>query len=677
MAHSINNVTTAAKLDTDFSKRRILQNVLLIWIDGSSTEFDKDFQQTLYQIRNEINDVTIFSQLDQCVDFLQGIHTEEVFVISSGYMGQELVPRIHSMARVNSIYIFCGNQTAHKQWITKWSKIKGVYNHIQPICEALRSSVKQCNQDAIPVSFVVSDDMSSTTDLNQLEPSFMYTQLFKNTLIDMEHNEQSRQDLMNYCRRKYAGNLCELTIIDEFERSYCSNKAIWWYTRECFTYQMLNLALRLLEADIIVNMGFFIHDLHRQIEQLHQEQIGQYRDQPFIVYRGQGLSTIYFEKLQNTQGGLISFNNFLSTSKERLVSLSFAQGSSKKTDMVGILFVITVDPTISSTPFADIQSASYFQTEAEILFSMHSIFRINQLKRIDESSQLFEVQLTLTADDDEQLRRLTSRFEEETQGITGWRRICKLLIRVGQLNKAEELCLTLLGQALEQHDQAYYHNDLGRIKDQQGDHEAAIRYYELAIAVNEKILSENHPFLAASYNNIGLVYSKMEQYSKALSFYEKVLDIDQKTLPGNHPDLATSYNNIGLLYANMKEYKKALSFYEKTLAILQEALPANHPFLAASYNNIGLVYAGMEQYTKALPFYEKTLDILEKSLPANHPSLATSCHNVGGLYSNMGEYSKALSYFQRSLDIQKHSLPPTHPDIESTCQWIESIKKKI
>ncbi|CAF1293209.1 unnamed protein product [Adineta ricciae] len=306
-------------------------------------------------------------------------------------MGQELVPRIHSMAMVNSIYIFCGNQTAHKQWITKWPKIKGVYNHIQPICEALRSSVKQCNQDAIPVSFVVSDDMSSTTDLNQLEPSFMYTQLFKNTLIDMEHNEQSRQDLINYCRRKYAGNLCELTIIDEFERSYCSNKAIWWYTRECFTYQMLNLALRLLEADIIVNMGFFIHDLHRQIEQLHQEQIGQYRDQPFIVYRGQGLSTIYFEKLKNAQGGLISFNNFLSTSKERLVSLSFAQGSSKKTDMVGILFVITVDPTISSTPFADIQSASYFQTEAEILFSMHSIFRINQLKRIDESSQLFEL----------------------------------------------------------------------------------------------------------------------------------------------------------------------------------------------------------------------------------------------------------------------------------------------
>ncbi|UJR18315.1 hypothetical protein I4U23_005217 [Adineta vaga] len=176
--------------------------------------------------------------------------------------------------------------------------------------------------------------------------------------------------------------------------------------------------------------------------------------------------------------------------KEKSVSLNFAQGSSKKTGMVGILFVITVDPTISSTPFADIQAASYFQTEAEILFSMHSIFRINQVKRIDEGGQLFEVQLALTADDDEQLRRLTRRFEEETQGITGWSRIAKLLIRVGQLDKAEELCLTLLGQTLEQHDQAYYHNDLGRIKDQQGDYEAAIRYYEQSIGIMESNLQK-------------------------------------------------------------------------------------------------------------------------------------------------------------------------------------------
>jgi hypothetical protein len=49
---------------------------------------------------------------------------------------------------------------------------------------------------------------------------------------------------------------------------------------------MLNRALRTLEGDTIINMGFFIRDLHEQIQELYQKQIDAYRGEPFIVYRG-------------------------------------------------------------------------------------------------------------------------------------------------------------------------------------------------------------------------------------------------------------------------------------------------------------------------------------------------------------------------------------------------------
>jgi hypothetical protein len=90
---------------------------------------------------------------------------------------------------------------------------------------------------------------------------------------------------------------------------------------------MLNRALRNLEGDTIINMGFLIHDLHRQIEGLDKEQVSSYHGKPFFVYRGQGLSTTDFDKLQKTKGGLMSFNNFLSTSKVRDISLGFAKGA--------------------------------------------------------------------------------------------------------------------------------------------------------------------------------------------------------------------------------------------------------------------------------------------------------------------------------------------------------------
>ena len=91
-----------------------------------------------------------------------------------------------------------------------------------------------------------------------------------------------------------------------------------------FLYPMLNRALRTMEVDIIIKMGFFIGDLHRQIEQLHSEQFnGHHSKTTFTVYRGQGLPKAAFEQMTKTKGGLMAFNCFLSTSKKRDVSLGF------------------------------------------------------------------------------------------------------------------------------------------------------------------------------------------------------------------------------------------------------------------------------------------------------------------------------------------------------------------
>ena len=77
---------------------------------------------------------------------------------------------------------------------------------------------------------------------------------------------------------------------------------------------------------------------------------------------------------------------------------------------------MSIDPSISSAPFASIEEVSYFQTEEEILFSMHTVFRIGEIKQIDENKSLYQVELTLTSDNDPQLRILTEHIREETRG---------------------------------------------------------------------------------------------------------------------------------------------------------------------------------------------------------------------------------------------------------------------
>ncbi|CAF0816398.1 unnamed protein product [Adineta steineri] len=577
-------------------------------------------------------------------------------------MAQYIMPLINDIPQLHSVYIFSNNESQHEEWTTEWQKIKSVHTNIDDLCHVLKIGIKQFNQDSIPMSFITVNEMASTGNLNQLEPTFMYTQIFKDILLDMKHDEQAIKQFIDYCRKN---NSMSPISIDHFETNYQAQSAIWCYT-SLNIYSMLNYALRTLDADIIITMGFFMCHLHQQIQQLHQQQFNTDHGEPFIVYRGQGLMKSDFEKLLKLKGGLMSFNNFLSTSTDKEVSLQFADCALAMPDTVGILFIMSIDPCLKSTPFASIKDESYFKEEDEILFSMHTVFRVSAIKQMDNKNQLYQVELQLTSDDDEQLRLLTDRIREEAGSGTGWQRLGNLLLKIDQFNKAEELYKVLLEQTSDENEKQHYYNQLGYVKDEQGDYEKAIWYYEQALEIDQKTLSSTQFSLATPYNNIGFVYDNMGEYSKALSYHEKALEIQQNTLPSNHSSLARSYNNIGAVYDSMGEYLKALSFYEKAFEIRQKSLPSNHPSLATSYNNIGLVYNKMGEYSKALSFYEKALEICQKSLPSNHPSLAASYNNIGSVFHNMGEYSEALSSLEKALEIQQKTLPSNHPSLATS-----------
>ncbi|CAF1275646.1 unnamed protein product [Adineta steineri] len=637
-----------------------MQNVLLIWLDNSIDENNDDCQNTITKLRRAVNNIYIFTDGDQCLEFVQTVDDNKVCMIISGLLGQHIVPRVHNMSQVDSIFIFCGNIKHHEQWAKDWPKIKGVFTDIKSICEALKSAAHQCEQNAIPMSFV-----GSNKKLDQLDPSFMYTQILKEIILTIKFEQNHIQNYIDYCRNAFTDNITDMTNINRLEVEYHKRTPIYWYTCDMFVYPMLNRALRLMDGNIITHMGFFIGDLHRHIEQLHQEQYtGTTAADTFTVYRGQGLSTGDFEEMMKIKGGLISFNNFLSTSKDRDISYILADSNQVNPDLVGILFVMKVNPSQSTSPFASIDDISKFQGEEEVLFSMHSVFRIQDIKQMGENSRLYEVSLTLTADNDPELSELTDYIRKESSSDEeGWFRLGTVLFKMGQFDKAEDIYQVLLDQTKDNKDKADIYHQLGSIKDDQGKYQEALAFYEKSLTIKQKTLPPNHPSLATSYNDIGLVQNNMGNYPESLSSHEKALEIKQQSLPPNHPDLATSYNNIGLVNHNMGNYLKALSSHEKALEIRQQSLPPHHPHLATTYNNIGLVNDRMGNYPKALSSHEKALEIRQQSLPPHHPDLAMSYNNIGSMHRNMGNYPKALSSHEKSLEIKQQSLPPNHPHL--------------
>jgi tetratricopeptide (TPR) repeat protein len=137
---------------------------------------------------------------------------------------------------------------------------------------------------------------------------------------------------------------------------------------------------------------------------------------------------------------------------------------------------MTIDPSISSTPFASITGVSYYEDrENEVLFSMHTVFRICDMKQMSENNRLYQVKLTLTSDNDPDLCALTNRIREETSpNSKGWHRLGQLLFKMGQSDKAQQVYEVLLEQAPSDREKADIYFHLGLAKDRQGKSKEAI-----------------------------------------------------------------------------------------------------------------------------------------------------------------------------------------------------------
>jgi len=620
----------------------------LTWLD----ENNDDYHESITKLKQVINTIETFTDIDECIDFITDRPDQVTYMVTSEVCAQRLRSIVADISQLKSIYIFCKNPRSD--------------TNIESICEALKQTLKDDDRNEISISFA---------NNNILDCSFMYTQILKEILLTIDFNEQNFKDFLTFCRTEFAQDTRELRKIDRLENEYHQRKPIWWYTWESFLYKTLNKALRLMDVDIIIKMGFFICDLHKQIADLHIKQISA---EPFTVYRLQGLSQIDFNQMKENRNGLLAFNNFLSTSKNRQVSLKFLHRIRSNSDLIPVLFVISIDPSIKQTPFANVADFSAVKNEEEILFSMHSVFRIGQMnKKLHSNDQFWQVELTLTSDSDPELHILTEHMRNTTTEETRWHRLGSLMIELSKFDKAEEIYELLLRKVKDPYEKAYLFHQFGMIYYGQAKYEQAIAYNQKSLEMKKQNPLTDHSSLAASFNNIATIYSTTNEHSKALEYYKKTLEILSKSVPIDYTNLATTYSNIANVYSYTSDYSQALQYFRKSLEIEEKILPTNHPSLATSYNNIGTLYSEMNEHSTALEYYEKSFEIREKTLPENHSDLAISYNNIGIVYNSKKDYRRALEYLEEALRIWRKSLPANHPNIKKVQNSIVAVKQNL
>jgi hypothetical protein len=118
MASGITTTTSSTK------NHRNLETFSLVWLDNTINNSQENLN-TLKRLRTIINHLLTFEDSKTCEEYICSVSNHDrIVIIVSGISGRQLVPRIHELEQVCSIYVYCMDRKTNEQWTKNFPKVK-------------------------------------------------------------------------------------------------------------------------------------------------------------------------------------------------------------------------------------------------------------------------------------------------------------------------------------------------------------------------------------------------------------------------------------------------------------------------------------------------------------------------------------------------------------------------
>jgi hypothetical protein len=213
-ASSYKTTTTTKKHSSEDSSS--IPFYTLFWLDSNINMKDDDCHRTITQLRSVISTLHVFDDSNECENFLHTIANQKVFMVASGSLGQYILGRIHHLPQLTAVFIYCSDRSKYESLPKSWPKVQGIFTDMTTLCESLKRATRQCDEELTDISLVPTSDISGQR-LDQLDQSFMYTQLIKEILLKLEYSDKNLDEFAAYCRDKYVNQAKQLKQIKSFQ----------------------------------------------------------------------------------------------------------------------------------------------------------------------------------------------------------------------------------------------------------------------------------------------------------------------------------------------------------------------------------------------------------------------------------------------------------------------------
>jgi tetratricopeptide (TPR) repeat protein len=602
----------------------------------------------------KINDYVLFySNMDECVNRIQLIKKEKIILVIAANDVVDTMPRIDKIRQIDAVFVTCNKIEEYDQFN---EKITGIFTDDDEMMGVIGQQIEIIHKQLEVFSFYrLNQRYIRNLKIDSAE--FLWFHVFKYVVTRLPHDDYAKKEMLDASRHYYRDNTHELERIDQFERSYKSEDAIQWYTKNSFVYRLINKALRTEDIEQLYLFRYFIQDLCSALSFKHQILIE--LGEPITVYRGLRLRQDEFDELVKDEQKLVSMNGYLSTSVTKEVAEMYAGKPTATSDKLSVYIEIECDVKQlgDSVIFAYIASQSNFRDEYEILFDIGATFELTTSPEQNENG-VWHLKMIATDKGRELVRKYIDDHLEFSTMMSPKIMFGALLYDMGKYDLSLSYFERLLANP-EEEDIAFIHLHIGRALSTRGDRNNEWEHYERAYQILMDAEPKRLQDAALVLINMGVFYFDRNESDRALEYFTRALDLFEQTLGNINTEQAGALLCIGGCYEQKGEYNQALEFYDRTLSIHEQSGNLNHRMQCSILLAKGNAYRLQGKYEDALIQFQHVLDIRNRTLPKQHSEIADCLSMIGKTLDDMNNPSEGVMYSLRALDMYNKTLPST------------------
>jgi CHAT domain-containing protein len=199
-----------------------------------------------------------------------------------------------------------------------------------------------------------------------------------------------------------------------------------------------------------------------------------------------------------------------------------------------------------------------------------------------------------------------------------------------------------------------------RSLEEQGQYARAQPLWEKTLAIDRRLMTDNHPKTAVSYDGLAVNLRYQGRFAEALPLFEKALEIRRRLLGVRHPRTAESYDELAKNYMEEGRLDVAQPLLQRALEISRGLLGEEDTRTACMCNDLALCLMQRGYFSAAEPLFTKAVDVYRRLLGEGSRETLACRNNLASNLSQQAKYTEAQPLYEKALSAARANLGEHH-----------------